>query len=49
MFQAGVVFVGLQLGFGIRNFATVLTFFCLLWIVMAISIYREHKRISEEA
>ena len=49
MLQAGVVFVGLQLGFGIRNFATVLTFFCLLWIVMAISIYREHKRISKEA
>ena len=49
MLQAGVVFVGLQLGFGIRNFATVLTFFCVLWIVMAISIYREHKRISKEA
>ena len=49
MLQAGVVFAGLQLGFGIRNFATVLTFFCLLWVVMAISIYREHKRISKEA
>ena len=49
MLQAGVVFVGLQLGFGIRNFAAVLTFFCLLWIVTAISIFREHKRISKEA
>ena len=47
--QAGIVFVGLQLGFGIRNFATVLAVMCLLWMVMAISVYREHKKLTKEA
>jgi AAA family ATP:ADP antiporter len=49
MIQAGIVFVGLQLGFGIRNFAMVLIFFCILWMIMAISVHKEHKKITKEA
>jgi AAA family ATP:ADP antiporter len=48
MLQAGVVFVGIQLGFGIRNFAVANTLFCLMWLVVAVSIFREHKRITKE-
>jgi AAA family ATP:ADP antiporter len=49
MLQAGVVFAGVKLGFGITNFALLNTGFCVLWIVLAVAIFREHKRITHEA
>ena len=49
MLQAGVVYSGVQLGFGIRNFATVNIVFCVLWLVVAVAIFREHKRLTAEA
>lgn len=49
MLQAGIVFSGVQLGFGIRNFAMVNASFCVLWLVVAVAIFREHKRITKEA
>ena len=48
MLQAAVVFSGVQLGFGIRNFSAVNVVFCLLWFVVAVAIFREHKRITSE-
>ena len=49
MLQAGVVFVGIQLGFGIRNFALANTLFCVVWLGIAVVIFREHKRITKES
>ena len=49
MLQAGVVFVGIQLGFGIRNFAVANTIFCLMRLGVAVVIFREHKRITKES
>jgi AAA family ATP:ADP antiporter len=48
MLQAGIVFGGLYLGFGVRQFALVNVCFAVLWLVMAVVIYREHKKISGE-
>ncbi len=48
MLQAGVVFSGVQLGFGIRNFSMVNVVFCGLWLAVAVAIFREHKRITKE-
>ncbi len=47
MLQATVVFGGIQLGFGIRNFSLVNVVFCVLWLVVAIAIFREHKKLTE--
>ena len=49
MLQAGIVFSGIQLGFGIRNFALVNVVFSILWIVVAFAIFREHRRLTKEA
>ena len=49
MLQAGVVYAGVQVGFATRNFAMTNTVFCLLWIAVAVAIYREHKRLTKEA
>lgn len=49
MLQAGVVFVGTQLAFTIKNFAMANVVFVLLWLGVAAAIYREHKRVSKEA
>jgi AAA family ATP:ADP antiporter len=49
MLQAGVVFVGTWLGLSLGSFAAVLAFFCVLWIMAAVSIYREHKKLTREA
>lgn len=48
MLQAGLVFGGIQLGFGVRQFASVNFVMCLLWMVTAVVIYREHKKLSGE-
>ncbi len=49
MLQAGVVFVGTWLGLSLGKFAAVLAFFCVLWILAALSIYKEHKKLTREA
>jgi AAA family ATP:ADP antiporter len=48
MLQAGIVFGGIYLGFGVRQFALVNVCFVLLWLVIAVVIYREHKKITGE-
>ena len=49
MLQAGLVFAGTQLAFSIRQFAITNALFVLVWLGVAVAIYREHKRISREA
>ena len=46
--MTSLVFGGVQLGFGIRNFATVNAVFCVVWFVVAVAIFREHRRITRE-
>lgn len=48
MVQAGIVFAGTQLGFGIANFAMVNIVMIGLWIAAALGIYREHRRLTQE-
>ena len=48
MLQAGIVFSGVHLGFGIRQFALVNVCFVAAWLFTAVIIYREHKKISAE-
>ena len=50
MLQAGVVFVGVTyLGFEVYNFALVNVAFCAVWLVVAVALFRQHKRLSREA
>ena len=50
MLQAGVVFVGVTyLGFEVYNFALVNVAFCAAWLVVAVALFRQHKRLSREA
>ncbi len=49
MLQAGVVFVGVQLAFGIQSYATANVLFTLIWLAFVVAIVREHKRLSAEA
>ena len=48
LLQAGIVFSGVSLGFGIRQFAIVNVCFVAAWLFSAAIIYREHKKISVE-
>ena len=48
LLQAGIVFSGVSLGFGIRQFAIVNVCFVVAWLFSAAIIYREHKKISAE-
>jgi AAA family ATP:ADP antiporter len=48
LLQAGLVFGGLQLGFGIREFATVNVAMCVLWLGTALVIFREHKKLTAQ-
>ena len=41
---AGIVFVGTKLAFSISGFAAISVVLTLVWIVVTIAIYREHKR-----
>jgi AAA family ATP:ADP antiporter len=47
MLQAGVVFVGTQLSFGVRQFATFNVVMTFVWLGLVWMIAREHKRITE--
>ncbi len=49
MLQAGVVFVGVQLAFGIQSYATANLIYTLIWLDVVEAIVREHKRLSAEA
>jgi AAA family ATP:ADP antiporter len=42
--QAGVVFVGVRLAFGVRQFALLNEVFVCAWIVVVLAIYREYQR-----
>ena len=48
MLQAGVVFVGVQLAFGISHYAIVNVIFVLIWLGVAVAIAREHRKLSTE-
>ncbi len=48
MLQAGVVFLGVQLAFGIQSYATANVIFTLIWLAVVVAIGREHKRLSAE-
>ena len=43
LLQAGVVFVGTRLSFGVTQFAIVNEVFVLLWLVLVARIWREHR------
>jgi AAA family ATP:ADP antiporter len=45
MLQAVVVFIGVQLAFGIRQYATVNLVLVLVWLLLAVGIAREHKKL----
>ncbi len=47
MLQAGVVFVGTQLAFGVREFATFNVAMTLVWLGLVWMIAREHRRLTE--
>ena len=47
MLQAGVVFVGTQLAFGIREFATFNVVMTFVWLGLVWMIAREHRRLTE--
>jgi AAA family ATP:ADP antiporter len=46
MLQALVVFIGTALAFGIRSFALVNVVLVAVWLVIAVAIAREHKKLA---
>jgi ATP:ADP antiporter, AAA family len=46
MLQAGVVYVGVQLAFGIRGFAIVNVVLVAIWLLVVIGIRREHAKLT---
>jgi AAA family ATP:ADP antiporter len=44
--QAGVVFLGTQAALNISGFAAINLVFVVLWLVVVLFIYREHKKIT---
>ena len=46
LLQAAIVFVGVQLAFGIRSFALINLAFVAIWIVLVIGIAAEHRKIT---
>ena len=47
MLQAIIVFAGTQIGLVIRNYATINTLFVLIWILVSVAIFHEHKKKME--
>ncbi len=47
--QAGVVFIGTSLAFGIAAFATVNLGFVVVWLGVCLGIFRKHKELTKEA
>ena len=48
VFQALIVFVGVQLAFEIRHFAMVNVVLVVIWLCIVVAINREHRKISQE-
>jgi len=48
MLQAAVVFVGTMLAFGIRGYALVNLALVVVWLVLAVAIAREHKKLTPD-
>jgi AAA family ATP:ADP antiporter len=46
--QAVVVFVGVQLAFGVRHYAIVNVLLTLVWLGLVMAIVREHRKLSTE-
>jgi AAA family ATP:ADP antiporter len=46
MLQAVIVFVGVQLAFGIRGFAVINLAFVAIWILLVIGIAAEHRKLT---
>jgi len=46
MFQAAVVFVGTMFAFGIRGYALVNLALVVAWLVLAVAIAREHRKLA---
>jgi len=46
--QAGVIFIGTSLHFGVRAFAGLTLAITLLWFFVAFELYQEHKRKVSE-
>jgi AAA family ATP:ADP antiporter len=46
MLQAAVVFIGTMLAFGIRGYALVNLALVAVWLVLAVGIAREHKKLA---
>ncbi len=46
--QAIVVFIGIQLAFGVRQFALVNIGFLFVWLGLVVAIVREHKRLTAD-
>jgi ATP:ADP antiporter, AAA family len=42
--QAGIVLVGAQLAFGVREYAAINVAFVLLWLGVVVMLYREHRK-----
>ncbi len=48
MLQAGVVFLGVHLHFQIHSFALVNMVLCLVWLAVAVVIFREHRKLTSQ-
>ncbi len=48
MLQAGVVYVGVQLAFGVRGFAIVNVVLVGAWLLIVLGIRREHRKLTGE-
>ncbi len=46
--QAGVIFLGAELQFSVRSFATVTLGITLAWLYVAFRLFQEHRRLSPE-
>ena len=49
LFQALIVFVGVQLAFEIQHFALVNVALVVVWLCIVVAINREHRKISKDA
>jgi ATP:ADP antiporter, AAA family len=47
--QALLVYLGSSAGLAVTGFATMNVFFVFLWFGIAVAIYREHKKITQQA
>ncbi len=46
--QAGIVFAGTSMGLSIRQFAAIAVGMCVLWLLIAWRLFREHKRQEQK-